>query len=73
MYHYANLNSIDDVIWEDELLTWTLPGAEQELENEDEFGLVAGIEVEIDDTFSFNIEGRFISETSITVGGSFKF
>ncbi len=43
------------------------------IDNADKFGVALGTNVEINKSFVFNIEGRFITETAMTISGTFKF
>jgi len=46
--------------------SWTYRG-------EDYVGIVVGSDLEIDNKWALNFEGRFIDETAFTVGGAYKF
>lgn len=61
----------------DDDISYTLSGTASkltyDLDSEDQLGLVVGTDVTILDRVVLNVEGRFITETAITFGGSVKF
>ena len=61
----------------DDDITYTLSGTRStltyDLDSDDQLGIVVGADVTIFDHIILNVEGRFINETAISFGGSYKF
>lgn len=58
-------------------INYTISGTNYVLDidsdGDDEFGIAVGTDVNIAENFSLNVEGRFITGTAISFGGTFKF
>ncbi len=64
---YSDLRTKFKVTWEDdEVETW-------KIEADDNFGVFLGTDFKIGDRFSLNLEGRFIDETAMSVGATYRF
>ncbi len=61
----------------DDDISYTLSGTASkltyDLDSDDQLGIVVGADVTIFDHIILNVEGRFINETAISFGGSYKF
>ena len=52
---------------------WIYTGSSGDIENENNFGMMLGTNVEISKSFALNLESRFISEQALTISGTYKF
>ena len=68
-YSYFKSAVGDAIKYADTMYNYTLV----DLEGEDSFGLLVGANVAALKNFSLNIEGRFIAETAVTAGLSYRF
>lgn len=64
---YSNLRTKNDVIWEDgETEIW-------KIEADDNVGVFLGTDYKIAENWKLNLEGRFIDETAMSLGATYKF
>ena len=69
-YSYFNSKIDKTIRYQDSNATTYTPG---DMKNDDNFGLLAGVDIAATDKIVLNVEGRFIAETAVTGAVSYKF